>query len=232
MSSTPVTIMTTELSRKTNFWVEVAEHTEIIDHPSYEMAAEHLQAIKALQAEADQTFDPIISKAFAAHKEALAQKKRITDPLTQAEGMLKRIMGAYAHEQAQLRMEEERLLREQAEREAAEEREREIEAAEIAGASVEEVAVIVEAPLLRRPVVMAAPPRINGVSSREIWKAEVTDLNALVKYIATRPEYLNMLQPNMTAINSLAREACAPQPTSPASRSGLKPILLQGELLE
>jgi hypothetical protein len=205
VSTAAVIPMTTELTRKTSFWIDVAEHTEIIDHPSYEMAAEHLQAIKALQAEADQTFDPIISKAFAAHKEALAQKKRITEPLNQAEGMLKRNMGVYAQEQARLRMEEERRLREQAEREAAEEREREIEAAEAAGASQEEVAVITEAPLLRRPVVMAPSPKVNGVSSREIWKADVTDLAALVKYVATRPDLVNLLLPNLPAINAQAR---------------------------
>lgn len=203
--STTVTTMTTELTRKTDFWRDLAEHTEIIDHPSYEMAAEHLQAIKALQAEADQTFDPIVQKAYAAHREALSQKKRITDPLNQAESILKRNMGVYAQEQARLRMEEERRLREEAERQAAEEREREIEAAETAGASIEEVAVIAEAPLVRRPVVVAQAPRVQGVSSREIWKAEVTNVQALIKYVATRPELANLLAPNMPAINALAR---------------------------
>lgn len=194
-----------QLSRQTAYWVEIAEHTEITDHPSYEMAAAHLQAIKALQDEANRTFDPIIQKAHAAHKEALAQKKRVCDPLTQAESLLKRSMGAYIQDQERIRREEERRLREDAEREAAEAREREIEAAEALGASVEEITVIAEAPLRRAPVVMTAPAKVAGISAREIWKAEVTSLPALIKYVAAHPELQGLLSPNLPAINSLAR---------------------------
>lgn len=42
------------------------------------------QVIKALMKEVDETFDPIISKQFAAHREAVAQKKRHYEPLKQA----------------------------------------------------------------------------------------------------------------------------------------------------
>jgi hypothetical protein len=200
-----VTTSEQQLTHQTAYWIEIAQHTEIIDQPSYEMAAAHLRAIKGLQAEADQTFDPIIQKAYAAHREALAQKKRICEPLTQAEALLKRNMGAYVQEQERLRREEERRLREEAERLAAEEREREIEAAESLGVSAEEIAVIAEAPLRRPPVVVAAPPKVAGISSREIWKAEVTNLQLLVKYVAAHPELSNLLSPNMPAINALAR---------------------------
>jgi hypothetical protein len=70
---------------------------------------------------------------------------------------------------------------------------------------VEEISVLAEEPLIRKPVVLAAVPKSTSYSARELWSAEVTDLEALVKYVATRPELSNLLQPNMPAINALAR---------------------------
>ncbi len=207
MSAAPVIPMPPqqELQRKATQWTELARDFKIADKATYELAAEHLQTIKGLQAEADKTFDPIIRKAHEAHKEALAQKKRINDPLLQAESLLKSTMGAYVREQERKRQEEERRLREQQERLAAEQREAEIEEAEAAGASVEEVAAIAEAPLRYAPVIVTQPPRTAGISSREIWKAEITSMQALVKFVAANPQYLNLLQANTAAIGGLAR---------------------------
>lgn len=195
----------TKFSKQTGYWLEIANSTEIFDYPGYEMAAAHLQAIKELKAEADKTFDPIVAAAFATHKEAVAQKKRICEPLNQAETVLKAAMATYAQEQERIRRDEERRLREEAERQAAEEREREIEHAEANGATSEEIAVMVEAPLQRKPVVVAPVQRVSGITMRETWKAEITDLAALVKYVSTRPELSNLLAPNLPAINALAR---------------------------
>lgn len=205
MADVTTEIETKQISRQTAFWIDLADHLEISDQPSVEMAAGHLQAIADLQREADKIFDPIISKAHQTHKEALAQKKNVTAPLDKAEQIIKSKLSAYTQEQQRIRLAEERRLREEAEREAALEREREIEAAESLGASAEEVQALTEAPLVRRPVVVAPPPKQTGFSARETWKAEVTDLDALVKYVASRPELSNLLAANMPAINALAR---------------------------
>jgi hypothetical protein len=194
-----------QLSRETAYWIELADHVEIIDQPSVEMAAGHLQAIAGLQSEAAKIFDPIISKAHAAHKEALTQKKNVCAPLDKAEQIIKAKLSAYTQEQQRIRLAEERRLREEAEREAALEREREIEAAEALGASADEVQTLVEAPLVRRPVVLAPAPKQTGFTARETWKAEVTDLSALIKYVSSRPELSNLVMANMPAINALAR---------------------------
>jgi hypothetical protein len=196
---------TQQLSRQTAFWIDLAEHTAIHDQPSVEMAAGHLQAIAELKREADKTFDPIISKAHAAHKEALSQKKRIVQPLDEAEVIIKKKLGAWTQEQQRIRFEEERRLREEAERQAAEEREKELEAAEALGATADEVQALAEAPLVRKPILVAAPLKPTGISTREIWKAEVTDVVALIQYVAAHPEYADLLAPNMPAINALAR---------------------------
>ena len=183
------------LQRRAFSWVDLAQGLNIVDYPSYESAAFHLQAIKALRAEADEAFDPIIKKAFETHHEALAKKRHVTDPLVQAETILKSGMGVFDDEQTRLREEEERRRREEADRLAAELRQAEIQEAEATGASKEELQALAEAPLPVMPIVVAAPRRVNGVSSRTAWKDEVTDLQALVRFAAM----------NETAINGLAR---------------------------
>ncbi|MFH2074382.1 MAG: hypothetical protein ABIJ57_03415 [Pseudomonadota bacterium] len=61
------------------------------------------KVIKALKKEIDETFDIIISKAFSAHKEAVAQKKRHYEPLDAAERQIKQKMGTYLDEQDRIR---------------------------------------------------------------------------------------------------------------------------------
>ena len=48
-------------------------------------------------------------------------------------------------------------------------------------------------------------PRVEGVSFRENWRAEVIDKIAFVNAIAARPELVNLVDPNLTALGHLAR---------------------------
>src|SRR5262245_15698153 len=66
-------------------------------------AGELLKTIKGLRAEIDATFDPIISKAHSAHKEALEQKRKVDAPLVQAETILKPRIAHYLDEQERIR---------------------------------------------------------------------------------------------------------------------------------
>jgi len=47
--------------------------------------------------------------------------------------------------------------------------------------------------------------RVESVSFRENWRAEVVDKLALLKAIAQRPELVNLVDPNLNALNHLAR---------------------------
>jgi hypothetical protein len=98
-----------------------------------------------------------------------------------------------------------RRLRAEAERLAAENREAEIEEAEAAGATQEEVAVLAQAPLQVAPVMRSAAPKMAGISQRELWRGEVTDLYALVRFVAENRQYLNLIQANTAAVGAMAR---------------------------
>jgi DNA gyrase/topoisomerase IV subunit A len=52
--------------------------------------------------------------------------------------------------------------------------------------------------------VTAAPRKTAGVSTRMVWKAEISDKLALIRYVAEHPEYVDLLEANMPAVNKIA----------------------------
>ncbi len=62
-----------------------------------------------------------------------------------------------------------------------------------------------EASAMNAPVAVAAPAKVVGISTREVWKAEVTDKEALIKYIAANPACLNLVDINTSAVNQMAK---------------------------
>jgi hypothetical protein len=194
------------IERATN-WPKRAESLKVEDAAALSLAGEELLAVKGLMAEVDATFDPIIRKQYEAHKEAVAQKKRVREPLERAESILKGAIARFAEAQERLRIEAQRKAEEEARRRAEEELEREIEQAEAEGATVAEVEAIIDrgpivAPRVFTPPAAKAPA---GIVTRETWAAEVTDLVAFIKFVAANPQYAAMLAPNTTAINQMAR---------------------------
>jgi len=47
--------------------------------------------------------------------------------------------------------------------------------------------------------------KVEGLIRRQTWHAEVLDPMLLVKHVAKHPELVNLLEPKMAALNSLAR---------------------------
>lgn len=66
----------------------------------------------------------------------------------------------------------------------------------------EEAANVVAAPVA---VTTAVAPKVAGISTKQVWKARIVDLPALVKFVAANPQFANLLEPNITAINGLAK---------------------------
>lgn len=168
----------------------------ITDRPSYERGAELLLAVKDLRAEVNRTFDPIIHKQYQAHQEAIAQKKRHDAPLMQAEGLLKPRMAAYLRAEEESRRAAEKVLQEAATLQEAVDAEargdqRSAEAA-LDGQGIVSVS-------------MPTPPKVAGISRREVWSAEVTDLAALIKAVAAGHAPMALLLPNMSALNQQAK---------------------------
>jgi hypothetical protein len=201
-----------EIATEALTWPERARAIAVTSPETYSAAAELLKGIKALRGRIAETFDPHIRRAHEAHKALVRQKADMEAPLTEAETTVKRALGTYTQEQERIRREEERRLAEEArkreeERRLAEAAALETEAAETGNAELlaeaqEMISAPVEAPVV---ILQSATPKVAGISYRENWKGACTDLAALVKAAAVRPELLSLLKPNDTAINQMAR---------------------------
>lgn len=86
-----------------------AQAFTIINHEGLEDARDRIKGIKLLRKQIDDTYDPRIDEAYKLHKNLLADKKRFTAPLDQAEGVYKTKMSDRIRlEEAQARLEAER----------------------------------------------------------------------------------------------------------------------------
>jgi hypothetical protein len=168
----------TELQDKALAMPDQAKSIVVNNQSSYEAAGAFLKNIKALRFEIQNTFKPIISKAHATWKEAIAQQKQVEEPLIDAENVIKPKIGTYLDEQEAKRREEEaRLLKEAKEREEAS-RLKEAEELEKAGEH-EAAEAVISQPVDPTPVVLPKSQKVDGISKRENWLYQVVDANKI-----------------------------------------------------
>ena len=186
--------------------VAAAEAIVVRDDTSFEEAGAFLKDVKTREKAWEDFFAPMLRDAVDAHKGILARKKQVLSPLEQAEGIVKTKVVTYNLEQAEIAA---RIQREQeaAARKAEEDR-RLADAAAAVEAGIPEEAVMetFDAPIVPMSVAPAPPPpKVAGLSFATSYKAEMTSLHELVKFVAANPSHLNLLLPNMTALHSMAK---------------------------
>ena len=191
---------------------EKATHIQIMDAETFKEAAEFTLTLRAVKKEIDNTFDPIVKKAHEAHKEAVAQKKKVMEPVEQAQKIIDRKIGDFHAEQERIRKAEEDRLRKEAEEQARkEEEERRIEeAARLEQEGDSEMAeMILESPIAPPvvviPTVQTQAPKVEGLSVTKLYKAEVFSLPQLVQAVAQGRAPIGLLEVNQTALNGMAR---------------------------
>lgn len=189
-------------------WPEKAAAINIVDQASYNFAAETLLEIAKLEKEVKAHHGPIKTAAHDAHKAAVAGEKRFLDPLDKAKSLIRRAISGWEIKQRRIREEAERKAREEAEKKEEEDRIARAIEAEKAGKSTEEVEKIIDTPaeVKIEPVKPTYKPA-PGVSTRETWKAEVTDIKALCKAVADGTASEQSVLPNMPVLNASARTA-------------------------
>lgn len=142
--------------------------------------------------------------ASDAHRQLVASIAALTGPLAEARGIYDRAAAAFEQEQKRIAEEESRRLQELARQQEEERALMDAVEAESAGDAAGAEAILAQPVAV--PVVHVAPQvaTVAGVSSRMTWSAEVTDLVALVKYVAAHPEWISLLEPSMPNLNRLA----------------------------
>lgn len=193
-----------EVETKALTLCEQAKAIAVTSEDDYRNGADFRSMLAEAKRQVQSAFRPIIDAAHKAHKEALAQEKKFTGPLDEADGVVKSAMSRYRTEQERIRLAE--LARQEAERRAEqqrrdlyyqaqvsaerkakeEERVKLLEDAEFLGVDAGHIAaqpIIVSVPLPEMapqvPAVIAEKPRTAGVAEVKVYKYEVTDARAL-----------------------------------------------------
>ncbi len=227
-------VQVSELEELRDPVVGKASELVISDQPTYEEAGAFLtEVIKPTLKKIAESCGPVVKAAHAAHKAATTQKNELEAPLKEAERLVKTKIGDYEDEQERLaaeearrlREEEARLERERQQREAAARREaqqrevaalRKAEELEAAGKNEEAAAAleVATAPApepepeperLPAPPPRPAPRAVQGVSSRKVWKTEVTDPMALIRAVAAGQAPANLVTIDTGKLDQLAR---------------------------
>lgn len=196
-----------ELKQEALTIVQRASLVKITDQASYDSACDLLQKeIVPFRRKWAAYWEPVKSSAWGAYKAIMAKIQDMDEPAERAERAVKAEIRKWNDEQTRIEQERQRKAQEEAEKAAEEERLRAAIVAEESGASEAEVSQIVNTPV----AVVAEPvapvyQRTKGISTRENWKAKVTDLHALVKAAAKDKSLLAYLEPNQTALNNRAK---------------------------
>jgi len=175
---------------------EQAKQIIVIDNVTMSQADQLIKDMRAVRKEISAAFDPIISKAYQAHKEAKLQKDKAEQPLIDAENFLKPQIKRYLDLQEAKRIAEENRLRIEAQ--IAEENRRLAEAAQLEAEGLKaEAEAILDTPApIVMPTVEKTTPKADMRLYRKVWKFEVTDFAKL-------PDQYKM--PNDSAIGQVVR---------------------------
>jgi hypothetical protein len=181
-----------------------AESFHVSTADTYRLAAETLKSVKGRQHELKSLRETITRPMLAALEAARALFRGPEATLANAEQLLKQAMSNFDEEQERQRREAQRKLDEAADKE----RRRLAQQAERAAAkgNADKAAELQElAAMVVAPIAQQERPAVAGVSRRETWHAEVTDLRALVRAIADGTVPLAAIEANQRFLNIQAR---------------------------
>ena len=154
-----------------------ARQLVITTNDQYEEVAAFLLKLKAIRRKIDDAFNPIITKAHEAHKEAVAQRKKAGEPLDLAESIIKPKIVGYIQEQEKKRVQEEARLQAEAKKQQDDEALVLAELSKQSGNHEEAQAILEEGAHAEAPVIVLPKetPKVEGISTREVWKFRIVN---------------------------------------------------------
>lgn len=179
----------------------------ITDQVSYDRAVDARIGAKGWIKGAEEFFDGLVKPAYVAYKNLLDTKKKVIGPVENTVAAINLELLKWDKEQEQIRRAEQQRLENEALAEAERQREEDAKHLAATGADEETVAAVLSEPVqVTAPVVAARTYEASkAVQYRDHWQAEVTDLHALVKFVAKNKGHIALLQPNPSALNNLAK---------------------------
>lgn len=155
-----------------------ANQMQVANNAQHKNAVEFLKSVKALHKKAWDWATPLVKKTHEAWKEATAKRKELTDPLAEAEGILKNKISDYLIVEEKKRIEEQKKIDEEARKKEAEFKARKEEQAkkwEEKGnyEKAEERRQEAEEHFEPTPVIQSNVEKQDGVSIVTYWRYEI-----------------------------------------------------------
>jgi len=186
--------------------LDIARDWKITTPETAIAAGEDLKAVKSLAKQVEAKRTAITGPLNKALKEVNALFRPAKGWLKEAEGILKGEILRFQAEQDRIARE----LQAKVDAETRKEREKlEMKArlAQVVGKDEKAEELLEEAETQIAPVVKSAAPKIAGISTRETWKAEVFDKQALLKHIVEeQPALIVLVKIDQSLLNARARE--------------------------
>jgi hypothetical protein len=154
-----------------------AQALVIRDATGYAAAGELCKAVKGGIKRVTDFFAPMVKANLEATRTTNEAKRRLLDPLTEAEAVIKRKQLDWYTEQERIRAIEQRRLQAEADAKAERERAALLKKAEAVKTPEKQEAYREQAAMVQAPVVMVATaaPVVKGQSVRKKWRARVVD---------------------------------------------------------
>ena len=196
---------------------------QVSNQKTYDAAVQERKELQEMLVNIDEFFEPARVASYNAYKAILNTKASLHDPVEAAIKKRTQDIVNWELECEKLRQQEEQRLLEESTKEAQKKREAEIKKAKRRG-DTDAVERLQDAPLEVEEVeVEEAYEKNKDVSRRKTYKGEVTDLYQLIKFVAKNKHFIHLLSPNMSAINTLAKNQ-----KDTMSIPGLKAIPIYG----
>lgn len=166
--------------------VKQAEAMMIVNDAAFQDGGTMLTSIKTISKNLETEFADPVDKAHKAHKSMVALRDKALLPFRQAEQIIKQKLGSYQMEIERKRQAEAEMLRKEAEAKAEADRiakaQEQMDKGDLAGCekTLAAPAAFVPPPRVTTP----EPPKVAGVSFKDVWKFEIVDVSKLP------PEYL------------------------------------------
>jgi|GEM_PF-545683 len=200
--------------KATDKYLEKAQEFSIATVDDYHQAGEELKIIKAKSNDLEKLRKDITRPLDESKKNVMALFRPALEKLDQAEKLIKKQMLIFQQEQEHKRREQEELLRKQAEAEQRRREklaERQAEKARERGDEERAQEILDNVPNIPLPSVQAEEIKSDGISTRKVWKAKVTNFTALVQACLDNPEWLGdgvgegYIIPNEKLLGEIAR---------------------------
>jgi len=173
--------------------IKIAKELVIETEEQATEASEMVKKLKELESEIRASFDPVIDKAYKAHKEAIAQRDEHLKPVLEAQKKIKDCLSKWKEKEELKRLQEAMRIAEEKRKEEEEKRLQQAELLEKMG-ETEKANEILEQPIFCAPETEKI--KVEGISFAEIWTYEIINEAEIPR------EYL---MPDEKKINSVVK---------------------------